>query len=175
MMSELINVADQVRAGAKRLEWVLQLADALERVGSLEQAEKEAKKATEKAKKDLEKAKSDLAKAADKLRDAEESVPKAVSQANAVLAGAHEEAKALANQAKADAAAIINAAQGKAQATVDAAISQAAGIAEQIKAEKSVLAQYQGETVKAIKDLAKIHEDIEEAKAEAAKLFARFK
>jgi len=42
-MSDLLHIADKVRAGVKQLEWVKQLADALERVGSLEQAEAETK------------------------------------------------------------------------------------------------------------------------------------
>ena len=41
-MNELLNVVDQVKAGAEKLEWVTNLAEALERIGSIEQAEREA-------------------------------------------------------------------------------------------------------------------------------------
>ena len=37
-MSDLLNAAKQARAGAKKLEWIIQLADALEQVGSIDQA-----------------------------------------------------------------------------------------------------------------------------------------
>ena len=97
-MSDLINVADQVKAWAKRNEAIAQLAEALERVGSIEQAESEAQQR-------LETLRSEIAAVDGRREAALDALNEAEIAARDTLANAQAQAAKLKRQGEADAAA----------------------------------------------------------------------
>ena len=137
-MSDLLNVADQVKTGARRLQWILQLADALERVGSLEQAERETTQR-------LNAARDELANLESGLSQARTRAPQIIAEAEA---RAREiEATALAQAQEVDAAAAARAMRADAdhkarmqvlhaeEQTVADATRQARSTLERVRAE----------------------------------------
>jgi ParB-like chromosome segregation protein Spo0J len=131
-MSNYLNVADQVKAGAKKLEWIVKLAEALQQVGSLEQAEQE----TQKRVKELGETEAQL-KAS--LIEKNLAVTEAAERASQIKKSAEEKAAAILLKAESDAAAIRAKAEEDAKkgaetivqqvtrqkALVDAAVSRA--------------------------------------------------
>lgn len=173
-MSDLINVADQVKAGAKRLEWVTNLANALEQVGSLEQAEQEAKVRledvqgkSEEAGKELEALQSAMKEATEQLNlrraEAKRAVSDAQSRANQIIDSADAQAKAAVEQASS----IVTSAKKEAEDLLVKARRETG-------AETDRLNGIQGQVRDAEAQLHNVKEEIAKAKAEAAALFKAF-
>src|SRR5262245_50864407 len=89
---DLQNVADQVRAGVKKLQWLTNLGDALESIGSLEQAGREAQQRLDAVQRAEGEAKARLAEAEPR---AQEMIARAEAKAAEAEAAARERMKTL--------------------------------------------------------------------------------
>jgi chromosome segregation ATPase len=96
-MENLGNLADQVRAGARRLEWVIKLADTLEQLGSLENAAGESRSR-------LEAYQQGVAEAEQKLTEARTTAQEILSTAKTEATALVAEARTSAQRIEADAA-----------------------------------------------------------------------
>lgn len=174
MTTDFQNVADQVKKGAKKLEWITALAEALESVGQIDQARMEAEKAQARAVSDLAKTNGDILAAEGEL----DSLKIKRSQFEKELAGLqanHQEKMA----------AITNGHRAKMQAeqeNADMALHQARKQSDHAKitAKREVEAmrqEYQSlcaQKEDAREELAEINRSIEEAKAKAKAIFQGF-
>lgn len=127
-MNQFIEAADAIRTIVKRLEGFQLAANALEQIGSIDQAAKEAQAARAKAVKEADKAKDELAAVEAAMVAAKERVALTLAEANV-------RASALTAQAAADADKIATAAaaaMAKAQAEHQASL---AAFAAEVKAE----------------------------------------
>jgi hypothetical protein len=171
-MSNYLNVADQVKAGAKKLEWIVKLAEALQQVGSLEQAEQE----TQKRVKELGETEAQL-KAS--LIEKNLAVTEAAERASQIKKSAEEKAAAILLKAESDAAAIRAKADAKKgaetivqqvtrqKALVDAAVSRAL---EQERQAKFEVQKAREELQLKQKELADVESRVSAVRAEAARL-----
>lgn len=173
-MSEKINVAEQVKAGAKRLEWLVRLADELEKTGSLEQAQAETERAIDVAKGQLHAVGIELKETKELVAVEQERVGQLNKQAQEVLTAARVEAEQIVLKAReeakerlASADEAVKAADETAAASVDTAKKVLADANEQLSA---VNAEIERESA----TLAGLRRQIEETKVQAAGLFRKF-
>ena len=137
-MSKATEAADAIKRAAKQYEAFVHAAEILERIGSLENAEKEAKAAIDLAGKEREEMVEKLKKAQLSVKKAEELAAKkesdAAINAESILVDANNEALKIVSEAKAQAA--------KFKSDANANIEQAlAGIESQIQSRNEVKAK----------------------------------
>lgn len=98
-MSDLIKVAEDVKGLAKKFRGILELADALEEIGKLEQAAKEAQNLKQIAHDELNKIKESIEASKKDLEAAELSVSYANAKADKIVEAAHAKGSDIINQA----------------------------------------------------------------------------
>lgn len=168
--------ADAIRASIRQYKQLAEYADAIERIGSLEQAEKDAKAAADVARAELAGVQKSLSDAKDKLKAAKDMI-EAEAAARAQLAAesirrAQEEAVAIKERAKTDAEVIlINAtARGASdKALLDAKISEVSASLNRKNAELAEVAALRDD---AQKELDRLNARIDDAKARIAAILA---
>lgn len=157
-----INHADAIRKLAIQYQAMVAAADALESIGSIEQATKEATNALTKARKDAEVAKGNLATVEAQIRAIED-------QAASVIAQARDESKAIIEAAKADAKkqadATIKRAESRAAKIEDEAALRYKAALEQEAVARNTLADMQAER-------ALLAQEVESLKVEHARISA---
>lgn len=173
-MSNLIHAAESIKLLATQYQHMIEAAEALNRIGSLENAEKEAKQAIDSTRKELEKTKVNLVLAKDEFQSLK-------ADAKSLVEGAELEANQLLVKAKADSDAMLADATIKAKiienSALEAVKSELNTIkANKLKAEKAVesaiteLNATIDERNKAAQELADLQSKIESAKAAVLKL-----
>lgn len=174
-MSQLINAADAIRASIRQYKALNEFADALEKVGQLEQMELEIKARITKHQADEAAAKLSAGKAQEKVKAAEQ-------RAEDIKAAALSEANQLVADAKAEASKVRSTAKSQAaKALADAVL--AVGVREAEAAHKVALAEEQltdarrganeaiADKAVAERELAELRSKIEQLKTQYATLF----
>lgn len=103
-MSHYSKIADEVKVLAKRFQGILELSKALEEIGTVENAAKEALMLKDKARVELDKAKAELVSAQNALESKKEEVKAAELKVGDVLDLAHKKAQVIIEAAKEKAA-----------------------------------------------------------------------
>jgi hypothetical protein len=174
-MSELIYAADAIRASIRQSKALLEYADVLEKVGSIEQAEKEAILATNNAKKDFNETAEQLSLMKELLANAVNSSKKEKSSLeeslNEMKAAADAEIQALKAKAKQQANKTILDAEVKADSIVDGAQTKLVEIQNALATTKEELQKTIEIKQRAEDDLAAINSKIEQAKALVSNVF----
>ena len=139
-MNQFIEAADAIRTIAKRLEGFALAADALERIGSIDQAAKEAQQQRDAALDQAKDAKADLAKARSALASAKEQADSVMDEAGvnaaAIVSKAEADALLIVDRAKAEASGLMNAQKGAFDAAVSEANAEMAKLKGRIKTAK---------------------------------------
>lgn len=160
-MSKLAH-ADAIRKLANQYASMVAAADALEQLGSIEQARDEALKAADKAKADVAKAKANLEKVQEQIRVTENQAAGAIEQAR-------EEAKKLVEDArttaKKGADTIVARAESKSRKIEDEAAARYEAAVEKENEVRNVLAEMQAER-------AALSDEVDALKAEHARILA---
>lgn len=99
-MSNYSKIADEVKVLAKRFQGIIELSKALDEVGSVEIAAKEAFMLRDKARAEFEKAKGELELAKEELNSKKEEVKAAELKVTDILELAHKKAQAIVDAAK---------------------------------------------------------------------------
>lgn len=173
-MADLISLADQVKSWAKRHEAIVKLAGELERLGSLEQAEREAEGRRSKA---VEEAKATEAKLVDLKAQAsvaesriQSIMQSATESANATREQAAKDARVMKDAAEREAAEIKRSAEAVANNVIEGAHRAARVSHDEAEAARTqmVSAIAARDTAKA--ELAKLNAQIDEARATIKKM-----
>ena len=133
-MADLITASETIKRLAVQFQGIIDVADALGQLGSLQNATSEMGAARESALADLAKAKGELAKAKSDLgkakSDADLIIGAANDQAAVVLGGADQKAQSILDQAALQANKFIADGAAQAKVTIDAAASQVAELSQ---------------------------------------------
>jgi chromosome segregation ATPase len=170
-----INAADAIRASIRNDRALLEYADELEKVGSIEQAAQEANAANAKAKAELEKTKEQLNESKQALADFNDSARLKVLESEAVAAEVIDKAQAEAtdirNKAKERANGTIKQAEAKASQLVVGAEAKLAEMTATLAETEKQLKAAEKATKRAVEELAVINAKIEQAKLAVANVF----
>lgn len=174
MDQKLQEAADAIRRAAKMYENFQIAAQALDRVGSLEQAEQEATARTEAAKREAEIAKAELGAITEETEDAIAKRDGVIADTNAecarILASAEAAAQEKMAQAGENAQAIVREAQSNAASIVAAARAEANGIHDSVAAAAAAKDAAEVARDAAQRELDELNGKIQAAKEQIAKL-----
>lgn len=179
--SNLHGIADQIEREALRTQGLLDAAAYLRRVGSLEQAARDAQMAYDKERAKLETAKKETLAAQAELNDAKEALADAQTQAEATINKATAEAKRLTDEGRATAEGAVAHAKSEAQRVLAETQASAQKQQADMRAEQErhnvakrqaedLLAKVKSDIAAAGRELEAIRQKTSEAKAAARKL-----
>lgn len=174
-MADLFAAAEAIKREAQRYVQLVEAAKVLEALGSLEQAEAQARQRTADARRDLAEAQASLA-------DIDARIVVETVEAEAMLVRARSEAEGIVVAAKNDAARMLENAEREAVQTRDAAdeyerviradaVDLSSKAANALVAAKNTLDEINADINKANAELAEINERIEKARAAARAAF----
>ncbi len=167
-MSDKIHAADAIRASIRNTKALLDYADTLEKVGSIEQAEKEAIAATNKARQELAETAEQLSLMKELLMNAEASFKAKKAELEEseaqLIASAQSEAADIKAKAKAQSTKTINDAENQAKVITAQAYDYLHKLEENLATAKQEFKDLIQNKQRAEEDLAAINAKIEHAK-----------
>jgi predicted nucleic acid-binding Zn-ribbon protein len=173
-MSELLNAVDQIKSWANKQRAIVVLADQLERIGSLEQAEAETQQRLKATQAKADKARKDLEATEQKLADAGQEVDRVQAIAKQELQASRERI----GQEEVAAAQRIKTMTGEAQAHAAEIVRQAAEQAQAIDTQAArtnrELVAVQAQIEQAQKALTDYQDQLDAAKAKARAALSSF-
>lgn len=173
-MSEKIHAADAIRASIRQFKALSEFADALEKVGSIEQAEKEANAATNTARAEADKAKEQANKANQVLAQLQETTRLKLIENEQLEKDWTEKAQAevleLKTNAKEKANRAVQEAQTKADSLIAGAQSKLIELNAQVSDTRTTLKQLEAEVIAAETELKLVTDKIANAQAKIARL-----
>ena len=173
-MSEKIHAADAIRASIRQFKALSEFADVLEKVGSIEQAEKEANAATNTARAEAEKAKEQANKANQLLAGMQEATRLKLIENEQLEKDWIEKAQAevleLKTNAKERANRTIQEAQTKADSLIAGAQSKLIELDAQVGDAHATLKQLETKVLAAETELKLVTDKIADAQAQIARL-----
>lgn len=117
-MSQVQKAADDIKSFVSRIRGFIEVADTLEKIGSIEQAEREAKAKADAARSDAASAVSDLAQKQEKVSKIDEEIAYAKKSAEEIVANANKRAMSMVDEAGTRAQEIVRDASGHKDAIV---------------------------------------------------------
>jgi chromosome segregation ATPase len=164
----LIDTAKKVKAGAKRLDWISDLAEALESVGSIEQAEKEGRSALKRTQEELSAAKDELDSLRSKIGDSEASIRASEKASSDASRSALEVAQSAIDKARAEALGIIESAEKQSAAIAAKASYEKSKSWGEVDRAKRELEDLEQKSAQVQRDIDNFLKEFEAAKEEAA-------
>lgn len=171
---DFLNAADAIRKEASKYEKFVFVAEALSKIGSIEQATKDAEsrkaaayEATQKAEADLLSAKANVAAVEDRSRHM---IASAGDEANRIRQQAADDARTIAAGAERDAQAVLASARNDAANVADMARANAAALAREAQEARTQMTSALAARDAAKAELAKLNAQIDEARATIKKM-----